>query len=48
MLNKVKGCEDNMERVSKPDENLNFDQCHVKFNSMSLNVSHVNGLVFIF
>ncbi len=47
MLNKVKGCEDNMEGISKTDEKLNFDQCHVKFNSMSLNVSHVNGLVFI-
>jgi hypothetical protein len=47
MLNKVKGCEDNMEGISKIDENLKFDQCHAKFNSMSLNVSHVNGLVFI-
>jgi hypothetical protein len=47
MLNKVKGCEDNIEGVSKPNENLNFDQCHVKFNSMNLNVSCVNGLVFI-
>ncbi len=47
MLNKVKGCEDTMERISKPNENLNFDRRHVKFNSMSLHVSHVNGLVFI-
>lgn len=40
MLNKVKGCDDHMEGVSKPNEILNFDQCHVKFNSTS-QMSHM-------